>query len=192
MKNIFLYIFLLTATSTLNQLIAQNTPDSDRLQAQRSSVVYLNGFGNSLTYALTYDTRFGDTKNAWGGSIGLGGFALSGTYFLTIPLQVNYLFGEKNHFFEIGGCVTYFMGYVRWNNLGNDKQVNSNFVGTLNFMYRLQMSQGFFLRTGWSPYFGQMNSNNIHDDYAGIHIQSKPYFGIQPGWFGIGLGYCIR
>jgi hypothetical protein len=59
-------------------------------------------------------------------------------------------------------------------------------------MYRLQIPKGFFLRTGWTPFFGQMHSNDLMDDFTGIGRAGKSYFGVQPGWMGIGLGYCIR
>jgi hypothetical protein len=145
-----------------------------------------------MTYALTYDTRFANKPDAWGGSIGAGGFALSGDYFLSIPVQVNYLFGKKNHFFEIGAGATYFVGNMRWLEFGHNNETNSNILGTLSFMYRLQIPKGFFLRTGWTPFFGQMHSNDIRDDFSGISRAGKSYFGVQPGWMGIGLGYCIR
>jgi hypothetical protein len=167
------------------KLSAQESP-------QKSSAIYLNGFGNSMTYALTYDTRFANKPDAWGGSIGAGGFALSGDYFLSIPVQVNYLFGKKNHFFEIGAGATYFVGNMRWLEFGHNNETNSNILGTLSFMYRLQIPKGFFLRTGWTPFFGQMHSNDIRDDFSGISRAGKSYFGVQPGWMGIGLGYCIR
>jgi hypothetical protein len=185
MKTIHILFILPLLAMLLQPLKAQDNPG-------RSSIIYLNGFGNAVTYALTYDSRFADKQNGWGGSVGLGGYALAGKYFLNLPVQVSYLFGEENHFFEIGGGVTFFSSNFRWIEMGNNSKNNYNLVGTLSFMYRLQLPKGFFLRTGWTPMFGQSQSNDFNDDYAGIHLKGRDYFGIQPGWMGIGLGYCIR
>ena len=171
---------------------AQAFENNDFEKPQRSSVIYLNAFGNSMTQSLNYDSRFSCRPDAWGASIGVGGFALSGDYFLTVPVQINYLFGEKNNYFEIGAGITYFAGNMRWLEFGNDNKSNSNILGTLSLMYRLQIPNGFFLRTGWTPYFGQMQSNDVYDEFNGNTRLGKSYFGIQPGWFGLGLGYCIR
>lgn len=183
-KNILIILPLLLLS--LSSISAQDN------EPQRSSVVYLNGFGNALTYALTYDTRFGNTQNGWGGSIGVGGFAMDSRYFVNIPVQISYLFGEKNNFFEIGAGATFLASNMRWTEMGISGKSTTNIVGTLNFMYRLQMPKGFFLRTGWTPMFGQFHSNDFEDSYYGISLKGEAYFGVQPGWFGIGLGYCIR
>jgi hypothetical protein len=41
------------------------------------------------------------------------------------------------------------------------------------------------------PDFGIV-SNDVYDEFNGNTRLGKSYFGIQPGWFGLGLGYCIR
>lgn len=163
----------------------------------RSSVIYLNGFGNSITYALTYDTRFTNAQNGFGGSIGVGAFALEGNYFVNIPLQVSYLFGEKINFFEIGAGVTYLSTNMHFINFGVMGKTSHNVLGSLNFMYRLQLPKGFFLRVGWTPIFGQFNTQEIEyglppNYYPMQKMTSESFFGINPLMGGIGLGYCIN
>ena len=163
----------------------------------RSSAIYLNAFGNSITYALTYDTRFTKAKNGFGGSIGAGAFALEGDFFVSVPLQVNYLFGKKVHFFEIGAGVTYLGTNMHLMNFGVQNKATHNVLGSFNFMYRIHIPQGFFLRVGWTPLFGQFHTQeqryflppNYNTEYT---MPSEGFFGVFPLMGGIGLGYCIH
>ena len=104
-----------------------------------------------------YDTRFNSKQDGIGGRIGIGGFSTNGNSILTIPLQLNYLLGQDNKFFEIGIGATLVSGKI-------GGIFDSTTIGTMVFGYRLQPKNGgfnfraflspVFDGTSFSPYFG--------------------------------------
>lgn len=152
--------------------------------------VYVEFGGAGLAYSFNYDFRF-DMKdiNSWGMRVGAGGWAINNSWrtqgLLTMPIQVNKLFGNKIHFFELGGGTTFIYYRDRVNDwdYGNpriwkdfDFILNSGdtpaFMGTLNFGYRrIPVDGGFTFKANLNPIF---NHN-----------------GFWPLWVGIGFGYAF-
>ncbi|WP_209328837.1 hypothetical protein [Lunatimonas salinarum] len=150
-------------------------------QVPRQSI-YLELGGAGLAYSVNYDFRFDKAnQQSWGMRMGAGGWAtrsdFSSESLLTIPVQVNRLFGKRKHFFEIGGGATFIHYRDRdtWNN-SNFEWRNFNFIldsgdtpafmGTLNMGYRkVPENGGFTFRANLTPIF---NHNGFWPLFAGI------------------------
>lgn len=172
-------LVLLLAISVYNTSSAQTVVKSEAESTKKDSVVikraqtfFVELAGPGITISANYDTRFSKAPDGWGARIGIGYIADNSYSLTTIPLQVNYLLGKKNKFFEIGVGATYLSL--------NDKQPNGDtdiltfdddttFVGALTFGYRYQpIDGGFSFRGSFNPLF---NSNSF-----------VPYFGISLGY----------
>jgi hypothetical protein len=146
---------------------AQNSAVTNRAQN-----IFVELGGPGLLLSANYDTRFAQRRDGIGGRLGAGYLSLDNNSILTIPLQVNYLLGKKNKYFELG------IGYTFINTNGNDNEDYfslddaSGGLGTMTFGYRYQPEDGgFHFRAAINPIF---NSSGFF-----------PFFG------GIGLGYTF-
>lgn len=144
-----------------------------------------------MPFSFNFDTRFKKgTNSGIGGRIGIGGFAIDDEHMVTVPLQLNWLFGKEKNFFELGIGATYlnYRGYEYYEDYICDANgcrpmgklyagdfilpiSNRNSVmGTLNFGYRrVPAGSGFMWKAAITPVF---NDN-----------------GFWPLWAGIGVGY---
>ncbi len=164
----FFVIFVIITLSS-NYIFAQNAINTktDSLDNKRAQNVYAELAGPGLIFSVNYDTRFSNKQDGLGGRIGIGGLSSNGSSIFTIPVQLNYLLGKSNKFFEIGLGFTY-MSYSGSNfDIFNDSQINVNkVVGTMNFGYRYQPKEGGFnFRGGISPIF---DGNNFIPYYFGV------------------------
>jgi hypothetical protein len=166
--NLFLGIFLLLTTCFSYS------------QTMSDQSVYLELAGAGLAYSINYDFRFSkEDIQSWGMRVGAGGWATtynSGSEsLLTLPIQMNRLFGKKTHFFEVGGGATFIHYRDRWGG-GNYEWRNFNFIldsgntpafmGTLNMGYRkVPENGGFTFRANLTPIF---NHNGFWPLFAGI------------------------
>jgi hypothetical protein len=156
-----------------------------------TKAVYVEAGGIGLPFSFSYDTRFKKgTNTGVGGRIGVGGFALEDEKMLTIPLQVNWLFGKEKNYFELGVGATFlhydgyeYTDYVcDMNGCNPTGKVyagdfilpisNTNSVmGTLNFGYRrVPLGSGFTWRAAITPIF---NENGFWPLYAGVGVGYK-------------------
>src|SRR5476651_2025086 len=76
----------------------------------RSQNIFLEAGGPGLVLSLNYDTRFFNTRTGLGATAGIGFLSNKGSALLTVPVQLNYLWGSYQHYFELGAGVT-FMKY---------------------------------------------------------------------------------
>lgn len=158
-------------------------------QVPGSQAVYVELGGAGLAYSFNYDFRFDKNNiNSWGMRMGAGGWATNWgnrERLLTMPFQLNKLFGSQKHFFELGGGATFVYYREQWNNSWSGETVlykdfdfilNSGdtpaFMGTLNFGYRrIPVDGGFTFKANLTPIF---NHN-----------------GFWPLWVGVGFGYAF-
>lgn len=120
--------------------------------------------GPGILFSANIDTRFKPSHLGWGGRIGLGfvtadevedrngNFTYESASVVTIPVQVNYIFGKDNspHAFEAGAGFTYIGKELDILNFYGDRQ--SKLYGTASFMYRRQPATGGFTwRIGFTP-----------------------------------------
>ena len=120
----------------------------------RAQNLYFEIGGPGLALTVNYDTRFGEKRNGLGYRVGAGYFADGGNNVFTVPLQVNYLFGETTSLLEIGGGTTFLNSY------GDNKGKHfifdrvTGFVGTATLGYRYQPEEkGFNFRIAFVPIF---------------------------------------
>ncbi len=148
MKKPFLYTCLLLITSI--SLKAQT--------AAKSAYIEVGGPGGVAS--LNFDRRFTKTNNGFGGRIGIGIFPDINVFSdrdhsaVTIPVEVNYLFGknEGHHFLELGAGTTFISGSdILWTN--KDDARFSSFVEHVTIGYRLQSKRGFFFHAIVCPVF---------------------------------------
>ncbi|QDH79684.1 hypothetical protein FKX85_11810 [Echinicola soli] len=147
--------------------------------------VYAELGGAGLVYSFNYDFRFDNNRlDSWGIRVGAGGYAFDDKSLLTIPVQINRLFGRNNHYFEIGAGATFVnfrkTGYDYDNN-GNSVETESkewhfildvgetpSVMGTLNFGYRrIPDEPGVTWRANLTPVF---NGDGFWPLFAGIGI----------------------
>ena len=149
----------------------------------RRQTVYAEFLGNGGFLTVNYDTRLNVDRNDGLGvrvGIGFGSFFFlnpytnwvnaikSGTQYISVPLQLNYIVGKKRSGLEAGVGITQ---EFTFNQKGNDPRVQ--LTGLLNLGYRLQpRDRGFSFRILASP---------------GIY-QGK----IFPIGAGISLGYSFK
>lgn len=169
---------LLTAVLATLLSFAQN---DSKVQGQNS--FFAEGGGAGIMFSANIDHRITKSNLGFGGRIGVGfvtaynPYDSSGPYYyygdqssaVTIPFQLNYIFGKENspHTFEVGAGITYVGKKLEIMNFYYDKA--SKVFTTFTFMYRRQPKNGgFSWRAGFTP------------------LLAKGY--IQP-FGGLGLGY---
>lgn len=156
-----LYAFTLALLSVSAASAQSSTTDNQPTVAQTQFFAELGGPG--VLFSANIDRRFNKSHVGWGGRVGLGfvsgdyEFDDNGTYYkqrsiLTVPVQVNYVFGKANspHTFEVGAGITVLGRKVDvFNIYSNDP---TSFLGTAAFMYRRQpVNGGFAWRIGFTP-----------------------------------------
>ena len=134
--------------------------NNHHVEGQTSFYAELGGPG--ILFSANIDHRFTPSRLGWGGRIGLGfttddnydpyGYYYNQSSVVTVPLQVNYIFGKDNnpHTFEVGAGVT--ITGKKIDIFNNYDSSSSNFFGTASFMYRRQpINGGFSWRIGFTP-----------------------------------------
>jgi hypothetical protein len=152
----------------LDQLFKVPPPERKGL----AQSVYLELLGTSGVYSLNYDRRFTKGhRDGWGARAGFGylivsaGDSVSGypkVSLLTIPLDVNYIFGKKKGALQLGVGLTYVSSRSQgstytFNELdiigGETYNYQSNgFAAFLNVSYlSRQLGNGFMFRSAFTP-----------------------------------------
>ena len=156
-----LFVFCLPA-------LAQK-PNSENQQIISTTSFIAEAGGAGIAFSATIDKRFAQSHVGFGGRIGLGfvsadepvysptyGYDYNTKSALTIPVQLNYIFGKNNspHCLEVGAGVTYVTRKLEIMNFYDD--LATQVFGTLAFMYRRQpVNGGFSWRVGFTPIFGK-------------------------------------
>ena len=155
-------IILLIVCSTSMIAIAQDS--ETKVIPNKSFIAELGGPG--ILFSANFDSRFKKSALGLGARIGIGFVSgdestydpASGFYdykmrsVLTVPFQLNYLFGKPNsvNAFEVGIGVTYVGKKINFLDYYNDDA--TNILGTASFMYRRMPKEGgFSWRIGFTP-----------------------------------------
>ena len=159
-----LLVILLTFTAISISVHSQGELKS-KVPGQTSFYAEVGGPG--ILFSANYDRRFKPSNLGLGGRVGLGfvtaysnSFDTINYYYyggrqvsaLTVPLQVNYIFGKGSspHTFEVGAGITYVSKKLDIFNFYKNER--SNLFGTFSFMYRRQPKDGGFTwRIGFTP-----------------------------------------
>ncbi|WP_237563127.1 hypothetical protein [Algoriphagus kandeliae] len=125
-------------------------------EREKGRGVYVELFGNGITYSFNYDQRFSNRFDGLGFKAGVSYFAIDGSSLTTLPLGLNYLLGKEGKYFEVGMGGTYLRGADKNNNftVGDSRTVGDGFVGTMVFGYRREpVDGGFLFRASLTPVF---------------------------------------
>ncbi|MFL5741758.1 MAG: hypothetical protein ACJ75B_16140 [Flavisolibacter sp.] len=154
------FAFTLVCFSSFSQ-----SSNSRHVEGQTSFYAELGGPG--ILFSANIDHRFAPSRLGWGGRLGLGfvtgdveydpyGNIYNQSSVVTIPFQVNYIFGKENnpHTFEVGAGAT-FAG-KKLDIFNNYNSTGTNFFVSASFMYRRQpVNGGFSWRIGFTPLIAQ-------------------------------------
>ena len=142
-----------SATTNSNQTIEPETKEIPSLNSPAKAVfAEIGGSGGFLS--LNYDTRLKNSNKGWGLRVGAGMVTDLNSNGFTFPFAINYLSGERAHFFEMALGATYFSFSERsqdsWFSFTNLKFVAPNaWIG-----YRYQPEEKhFFFRAGVNQFF---------------------------------------
>ena len=118
----------------------------------KAESAFLEIGGPGLAISGNYDARFAKQRNGWGYRVGAGYFGSGGNTVFTVPLQVNYLYGEHSHLLELGAGTTFLSS--RGDNKGKTWEFDkiTGFIGTVTIGYRYQPAKsGLNYRIAFVP-----------------------------------------
>ncbi|HQS05811.1 MAG TPA: hypothetical protein PLT16_09260, partial [Daejeonella sp.] len=160
-----------------------NTQKVPEITGKRRKAVFIEALGSGGLFSANYDMRFKpDQNDGWGFRVGVGigedlpvevykqreYFGYYADRYLTIPLNINYIIGERRSGFETGITLT---PELTNRKLENDPQVK--LWTFLNAGYRFQaIKKGLLIRAAWTP--GLVNKS------------------FAPLWAGVSLGYSFK
>lgn len=171
-------LFHLTAKAQINK-----PSKTDSLNTSRAQNIFLEIGGPGLFFSANYDTRFSQQRDGLGARIGLGFLPVSTDYYITLPVQINYLLGKRSNFLEMGiGATLVYSSFLRYPDYY--MPVRQSFrireydvAGTITLGYRYQpVNSGFNFRASFNPIF--IISNYVYN--GGIRF--GPYGGISAGY----------
>jgi pentapeptide MXKDX repeat protein len=116
--------------------------DSTITAVNRPRLIFLELGGPGLALTLNYDTRLGHTRDKWGYRVGMGYYNTGSNWVFSIPLQVNYLYGSGNDFFEGGIGTTFVKSHGTTTGTTFQFDNVTGFIGTLTIGYRYQAEEG--------------------------------------------------
>ncbi len=158
-------------------LFAQQSTSMPKVPGR--SAFYVEFGGPGILFSANYDTRFAKSSLGWGARAGLGfvtgdelrevngNFEYEQRSVVTIPVQVNYVFGKTSspHTFEVGAGVTYVGKELELLDFNDDR--STQVLGTASFMYRRQPHDGGFTwRIGFTP----LIASGFIQAFAGVGI----------------------
>ena len=105
---------------------------------KRIKVAFLEVGGPGLAISANFDSRFAQKHNGLGYRVGVGYFGSGGNTVVSVPIQVNYLYGQGDHLLELGAGTTFLHStgdtkgtYWQFDNV-------TGFIGTATIGYRYQ------------------------------------------------------
>nr|MBI1232532.1 hypothetical protein [Cytophagales bacterium] len=178
MKKLFLILFILLPMGAIH------AQDAYKVTHQAA---YFEVGGAGLIYTFNYDFRFDKSRlDTWGMKVGAGGYWIEDSGFFSLPLEVNRLFGNGPHYFEIGAGVTLMafrsnryewtctesgctgMAYPDRTEIVLPIEGSPNAMGTLNIGYRrIPIGGGISWKVNVTPLY---NSNGFWPLFAGAGI----------------------
>lgn len=150
LRNFGLSLFAVVAFSL--SAVAQGVEKEGKTSANASQV-YLEAGGSAIFYSINYDGRFGKFENGFGMRVGIGGATRGGSGYVAIPLQVNYLLGNKGQYMEIGGGITFVSTSI--SDFFDDEDVSASTVGgsfVLGFRKQPFGKKGLTWRVAFTPF----------------------------------------
>ena len=132
---------------------AQTASDSI---SRRGQAVFVELLGPGGIFSANYDTRFTSKPGGIGIRTGISYTKIEDASIFTLPVQMNYLLGKDEKYFEIGLGATYGSARILDSDSDDDHDSGSEILGTMTFGYRKQPKDGgFMFRGGIAPLFGK-------------------------------------
>lgn len=153
MKKFIYLLCLLASIGTATR--AQQITKTDSLN-KRPQAVFFEILGSGGLYSVNYDTRFSTKPDGLGIKVGISYTQVSEASLFTLPVQLNYLLGKSEKYFEVGLGATYASAALDAFGDEDESESGSTVFGTMTFGYRKQpLDGGFMFRGGVSPVFGK-------------------------------------
>jgi hypothetical protein len=154
LKAVFLLSFLLSQFYSKAQNLEANPikRDSAVAESTKPRALYLEAGGAGLALTINYDTRFGLRSDKWGFKVGAGYYNTGANSILSVPFQINYLYGKHNNFLELGAGTTfiYTQGSDRGTTFYFDNITGFIVTGTIGYRYQ-QEGGGINFRLEFTP-----------------------------------------
>ncbi|MGB1242020.1 MAG: hypothetical protein ACPG49_05840 [Chitinophagales bacterium] len=119
-----------------------------KAKKQKEEAIFMELFGAGTLISFNFDTRFQKKKNGMGLRFGLGFTRIRRTEKMSVPLQINYLWGESDEHLEVGIGTTFFLS----NSIKG--------AGTLTTGYRYQSKKKNLLLRVTADFFLSYKSPN--------------------------------
>jgi hypothetical protein len=170
-----LIVFSLLLIASYSAMAQQTTASkTDSVQVHRAQNIFVEAGAAGLFFSVNYDSRFLNQRNGLGARLGVGYWQpWHEDAFVSVPLQVNYLFGKRSHFLEIGAGATYLTSNGTYGdplaNIGTKLLTGATVLPTSTLGYRYQpVNGGINIRASFNPIL-----------YTGALV---PYFGASAGY----------
>jgi pentapeptide MXKDX repeat protein len=116
--------------------------DSTFSQQSRARMVFLELGGPGLALTVNYDARFGEALDKWGYRVGAGYYNTGANYVFSVPLQINYLYGNNTNYVELGVGTTFLHSHGTTGGSVFQFDNITGFIGTATIGYRYQQEGG--------------------------------------------------
>lgn len=160
--------------------VAQTEGVSSEIKTIPNKSFFAEVGGPGVLFSANFDSRFKKSPLGLGARIGLGfvtadeatydpvnGYDYKTRSVITIPVQVNYLFGKPNsvNAFEVGLGATYIGKKLDILDYYEDE--STQVLGTASFMYRRMPKEGgFSWRIGFTPLF----ANGLIQPFGAVSV----------------------
>ena len=176
MKQTFLLILLIfliisgySQTDTTVSSVFKNKFSEVSLK-KHPQAIYFQLLGSGPVLSILYDQRFNKKPNGLGFSGGVGYIGIEGYHIYSIPISINYLFGHRKHFFELGTGATY-ISKLSVHTRGNGiPESGPGIFYHINAGYRYQPAKGFFFKGGLSPLFTGFSEKSFNPYFIYIGL----------------------
>lgn len=151
MNTRFFTILFVTGLSLLSglasaQVIARTTNGGS---GKRQQLFLEAGGASGTVLSLNYDVRLKPAQAGWGIRAGLGFWPEGAQRIVSVPLQLNYLFGKKQHLLETAAGATIFHSNFAGSTWGIDSNEGMSLIGSFGAAYRYQpFGRGLTARAG--------------------------------------------
>ena len=140
---LILFLFGLSAHSQNNSL--------------RSQAVFMEIKGSGVNLTINYDSRFVKKSNGFGGRVGVGFFGDRWQKAFNLPVEINYLIGNRFHFLELGTGIV----WGNYDEISDDQKGFADayltpldgFGFNLNIGYRYQKPERIMFKLNFTPLF---------------------------------------
>ncbi|MDB5007257.1 MAG: hypothetical protein JWQ84_675 [Mucilaginibacter sp.] len=146
LKAIFLFTFVTFCLYSKAQNLEENPikRDTTHVPDNRPRTVFLEIGGPGLALTVNYDTRYNDNnaRDKWGYRVGAGYYNTGANWVATVPFQINYLYGGRNSFLELGAGTTFVRSVGTTGGTTFQFDNITGFIGTATIGYRYQQENG--------------------------------------------------